>query len=191
MSKTTRPTGRPILLALLAGAMLAAGCVPVVAPAPVTVTQRLAPAPQPGPAPASSRCPLPGDAKARRSEMLALVNRFRRSHGVPPVRPERRLIRTAQAHACDNAAQASYSHYGSDGSDLRERLLREKFRPRMAVENTGLGFRKDSARMMEFWINSPGHRANLLNPKVKYMGLGVARPEGGRTAWVLNMGTPF
>ena len=191
MSKTTRPTGRPILLALLAGAMLAAGCVPVVAPAPVTVTQRLAPAPQPGPAPASSRCPLPGDAKARRSEMLALVNRFRRSHGVPPVRPERRLIRTAQAHACDNAAQASYSHYGSDGSDLRERLLREKFRPRMAVENTGLGFREDSARMMEFWINSPGHRANLLNPKVKYMGLGVARPEGGRTAWVLNMGTPL
>lgn len=191
MSEQSRSTGKPTLLALLVATALAAGCVPVVVPAPVTVSQRLAPIEPPGPAPASARCPLPEDAKARRTEMLSLVNQFRRSHGLPAVRPENRLVRAAQAHACDNASQVSYSHYGSDGADLRERLLREKFRPRMAIENTGLGFRQDSAKMMEYWINSPKHRANLLNPGVKYMGLGVARPEGGRTSWVLNMGTPL
>ncbi|MGC9369339.1 MAG: CAP domain-containing protein [Paracoccaceae bacterium] len=188
MTKSTRPKSRPAILALLVATTLAAGCVAVV---PVPVNQRAAPVVVPGPAPASARCPLPDDARARRSEIVSMINSYRRSHGLSPVRSEKRMMRAAQAHACDNAARGLYSHTGSDGTDLRGRLLRQGFRPRIAVENTGLGFRKDTARMMDYWINSPQHRANLLNPKVKYMGLGVARPAGGRTAWVLNMGTPL
>lgn len=189
MTKTARFSGKAAMLALLAATTLTAGCVAAVVPVPVN--QRAVPAVVPGPAPASSRCPLPADAKARRAELLSLVNRFRRSHDLAAVRSEKRMIRAAQAHACDNAARGIYSHYGSDGADLRDRLLRQGFRPRIAVENTGLGFGKDSARMMDFWVNSPKHRANLLNPKVKYLGLGVARPAGSRTSWVLNMGAPL
>ncbi len=175
-------------MASLLAAALTAGCVAVV---PLPVNQRASAVVLPGPAPASAKCPLPADAGARRAELLSAVNRFRRGHGLPAVRTEHRMTRAAQAHACDNAARGGYAHVGSDGADLHARLLREGFRPRIAVENTGLGFGQDSARLMAYWENSPKHRANLLNPKVKYIGLGVARPAGARTSWVLNMGTPL
>ena len=175
------------LIAIKAAALLLAGCMsPAADQTPTRTTAqpvRLSAA--------SSPCPLPADAEQRRREILSLVNAIRKQHGLTPVRPENRLQRAAQAHACDNAGRASYAHTGSDGSDLRDRLMRQGFRPRIAIENTGLGFGQDSDRMVDFWMNSTYHRANLLNPKVRRMGLGIARPQGGRTAWVLNMGTPL
>lgn len=136
-------------------------------------------------------CVMPTGGKRLPAQILNKINAERRAKGLSMLKVDGRLAQAAQSHACDNAAQQAYSHYGSDGSDLKKRLMRVNFRPRIAVENTGLGFNGDSDRMMSFWMNSPKHRANILNPKVKRFGLGVAQTPDGRTTWVLNLGTPL
>ncbi len=121
------------------------------------------------------------------AEMLADINRLRADHGLAALRVDRRLSRIAQAHACDNAARNSYSHTGSDGSDLGRRLDRGGYPWREAVENTGLGHATVQA-MLGFWTRSPGHMANLTARGVTEAGLGLARTGNGRNTWVLVLG---
>ena len=77
------------------------------------------------------------------------------------------------------------SHVGSDGSNLTQRLRRQNYLIRTAAENTGWGF-ADADRAMGFWMKSPGHRANILNPAMKEIGLGLA--DGSRPSWVMVLG---
>lgn len=121
------------------------------------------------------------------AEIVAGINSLRAGAGAAPVQANRTLARIAQGHACDNAARNSYSHSGSDGSDLTRRLTRGGYDFRAAAENTGLGH--DSAQqMLDFWTRSPGHRANMLDPALREAGLGRTRTAGGRNVWVLVMG---
>lgn len=119
------------------------------------------------------------------AEMVAGINRLRA--GAAPLQSDRTLARIAQAHACDNAARNSYSHTGSDGSDLGRRMMRGGYDYRNAAENTGLGQPSVQA-MLDFWARSPGHRANMLDPALREAGLGLARSAGGRNVWVLVLG---
>lgn len=121
------------------------------------------------------------------AEVLAAVNRLRAGAGIRALQANRHLALVAQAHACDNAARSSYSHTGSDGSDLARRLRRGQYDYRDAAENTGLGHATVQA-MVDFWARSPGHRANLLNPALTEAGLGLSRTAKGRNVWVLVQG---
>lgn len=181
----------PKILAHVTLAAVLAGCVVVPVPIPMsssgTPSSSAALYAKAGDAPASAACPLPADASARRAEVLRLVNAQRKANGLKALSTSDALTDAAQGHACDNVYQGGYSHVGSDGSDLRQRLLRVSYRPRIAVENTGWGFGQDSARLVDFWMNSDYHRANILNPKVTQFGLGVARSDGGKTSWVMNL----
>ena len=140
-----------------------------------------------GPTPVSARCATPARNSVDTSRMVSLVNAQRAAHGLAPLRTSGKLARAAQAHACDNAARASYSHYGSDGSDLGMRLRRVGYRLSTAAENTGLGF-SDPEPLVTYWMNSPGHKANILNPSITELGLGQA--DGARPTWVLDFGRP-
>jgi uncharacterized protein YkwD len=119
--------------------------------------------------------------------VLALVNDQRRRVGVPALRASAVLARAAQDHACDNAARDSHGHVSSDGAKLGERLRRAGYRLQTAAENTGRGFDTPD-RLVAFWMASPGHRANLLNPVVREAGLGRAIGPGPH--WVLVMAAP-
>lgn len=174
--------------------------IPVPSPSPVTTSSQGHPVtrapdkPTParfGPAPATSRCAPPKQATALRRAILSEVNRARRAAGLRAVVASAQLDAIAQGHACDNAARDSYSHYGSDGAELTRRLRRGGFHYHRAAENTGLGFGGDPARVMAFWMNSPGHRANILNRGLRQLGLGVATSDSGKMAWVLVLGTPW
>lgn len=146
------------------------------------------PSPAPGPAPASAKCPASAEAAAYQAHILSATNALRAQNGLPSLRASPSLARVAQAHACDNAAQQSYSHAGSDGSTLTDRLARGRYKLGRAAENTGLGFAGNPERMMSFWVNSPRHRDNLLDPGVTELGLGLA--DGAKPAWVLVLATP-
>ena len=137
----------------------------------------------PGPAPATSHCPASPDAAAFQAQILGYTNALRAQNGLPALRAAPALARVAQAHACDNAARGSYAHEGSDGSTLANRLKRGGYPIRRAAENTGLGFAGSPDKMFAFWQGSPLHRANLLDPDVTELGLGLA--EGAKPAWVL------
>ncbi|PTX46417.1 MULTISPECIES: CAP domain-containing protein [Gemmobacter] len=169
-------------LAVLAAALLA-GCVVIPVPASRGKTTVVA-----GPAPASASCPRPQGATADEARILAQVNALRAARGLGRLKPSSRLRQVAQAHACDNAARGSYSHTGSDGATLQTRLHRYGYAPRRASENTGYGFDEAPDRLVAFWMNSPGHRANLLDPRVTEAALGLA--QGTRSAWVLELALP-
>jgi uncharacterized protein YkwD len=132
-------------------------------------------------------CKQPDLLETVRYEVIAAVNAERAGAGLPPLKANARLTRAAQGHACDNAARGSYSHTGSNGSDLTARLRNAGYRFRAAAENTGRGFGTPD-RAVDWWMNSPGHRANILMRGVREIGVGVAMGDG-KAHWVLNFGT--
>lgn len=169
---TAFPPGRAALALL---ALLLAGC----------STALLTPAPGTAPA-ATAGCTADPATSAR---ALALVNAERRARGLRPVTVNARLVAAAQGHACDNMRRGVYTHTGSDGSTLSARLGRQGYRLRAAAENTGLGFEEAPERLVAFWMRSPGHRDNILDPD--FTEAGLARAKGPRSAWVLVLATGF
>jgi len=123
------------------------------------------------------------------AQALAALNDRRRTAGLAPLAADPRLQAAAQAQACDNARSRSYSHTGTDGSDLRQRLQRAGYRFREGAENTYLG-QADAAGAVDWWLTrgSPYHRDNALNPGVRQAGFGIAATGDGRRAWVLVVG---
>lgn len=129
-------------------------------------------------------CPIARDEAP--AEVARRINELRASRGLPALRYSDHLARIAQNHACDNAANKSYSHEGSNGSTLGNRLATGGYQHLGARENTGLG-RFDSAGMVAYWRNSPAHLANILDPSVDELGLGIAATNDGRRAWVMML----
>ena len=117
---------------------------------------------------------------------MARVNTERRAVGLSSVQANPRVMAAAQKHACDVAAAGRLSHTGSDGSSLTARLGREGVLGVAAVENAGMGYPTPAATLAG-WRASPGHRANLLNPRVSRFGAGVADDAQGRRVWILVM----
>jgi uncharacterized protein YkwD len=136
-------------------------------------------------APASSKCATPARASGEAARVVASVNAQRKAAGLSPVTLSSALTKTAQAHACDNAARGGISHTGTDGSNLTQRLRRQNYLITTAAENTGWGF-GSAEQAMAFWMKSPGHRANILNPRMREIGLGLA--DGSRPSWVMVLG---
>ncbi len=180
-------------IAVLSLILPLAGCVvPVVVPIPLPPTtmvvgERWPDAAPTTPAPASWSCARPARADATEAKVLAQVNDLRQERGLPRLQPSSRLRKAAQGHACDNAARQSMSHTGSDGADLGARLRRSQFKMRTATENTARGF-DDADRLVAFWMASPAHRANLLNPQVTQAALGLG--DNQRPHWVFVAAQP-
>ncbi len=136
--------------------------------------------------PASAACPAPPGLNLLTDDVLARVNAARAAGGLPAVQANPRVMAAAQKHACDVAAAGQLSHTGSDGSSLTARLGREGVLGVAAVENAGQGYPTPAAAVAG-WLASPGHRANLFNPRVGRFGAGVADDAFGRRVWILVM----
>lgn len=135
---------------------------------------------------AQTRCAAASQAAV--SATLQQVNSVRNQAGVGRLRVNDTLMRAAQLHACDMAAAGRMSHSGSDGSDLGLRLRRVGYAYRSAGENIALGRFQTGGGVVEMWYNSPGHKANMLDPAVNEAGLGIAPGNNGRNNWVLVLG---
>lgn len=148
----------------------------------------LAPAMLPAPAGAASACVAPGDSSVLRSELIASVNTERKRHGLPPLRDDHALDRAAQNQACDNAALRSISHLAANGAPLQSRLRSAGYRYRLATENTGRGFATPQ-RAVEWWMNSPKHRTNILMADTRDIGVGIAlsAPPDNKLHWIIVM----
>lgn len=123
------------------------------------------------------------------NQLLAAVNAIRAAHKLAPLRWNDRLADTASAHAADLQACGKLSHEGCDGGDLRKRLQRAGYRYRAAAENIALCI-CDPVEVVRLWMNSEGHRRNLLDPGVVELGSGRrSDPEDSRRdLWVLVLG---
>lgn len=138
---------------------------------------------------AVSACAIPAASEALQAEALKAVNAERASHGLRPLKFSRTLDKAAQGAACDNANRREITHVSSDGSHLRDRLHRVGYRFRSAAENTGRGFRSGTSAV-QWWMNSPKHKANILMGGVREIGIGIALSDApdNKLHWILNMG---
>jgi uncharacterized protein YkwD len=135
-------------------------------------------------------CNVPSNASALQAEVLSNLNAQRRAHGLSALKLSAKLDKAAQGHACDNANRRSISHDSSDGGTLKTRLRKAGYKFRAAAENTGRGF-GSGTRAVEWWMNSPKHRYNILFDRVRDVGIGIAMSDApdSKLHWVLNFGT--
>ena len=118
------------------------------------------------------------DAKPRadlEARMIEMVNEERKKAGLPPVQPDPELTLVARAHSQDMFARGYFSHYTPEKKDPFDRMKSAKVRFLAAGENLALG---QTLRIChEGLMNSPGHRANILQPSFGRLGIGIL--DGG------------
>ena len=114
-----------------------------------------------------------------RTALLCLLNAERRKHGVRPLTENERLRAAAFGHARWMVRSRSFSHFRPSGPDLVSRLRKAKYIPSsgswLVGENIGYGLprRSSPADQVRYWMTSPTHRANILNPRFQAAGLGI------------------
>lgn len=133
-------------------------------------------------------CDVPAGLAGLRAELLLLTNAERAGAGLSALTADARLDAAAQEQACRIAETGRLSHRGSWLAGLGRRLRREDYPFSMAVENIGAG-QSTAAQIVAGWMESPGHRVNMLATGAREAGFGVARGErgawGGGLAWAM------
>ncbi|MBX2865451.1 MAG: calcium-binding protein [Leptolyngbyaceae cyanobacterium MAG.088] len=109
-------------------------------------------------------------------EVLRLTNEFRAENGLPPLTMNEELARTAENHSEAMAEGDFFSHTGLNGSAPWDRAEEEGYTANSMGENIAAG-QTTPEQVVEAWINSPGHRENLLNPNYTEMGVGYVYLE--------------
>ncbi|MEY2228901.1 CAP domain-containing protein [Streptomyces sp. BF23-19] len=119
------------------------------------------------------------------AQVLALVNQERAAAGCSAVSLNAKLTKAAQDHSADMASHSNMSHTGSDGSDPGARITRAGYTWSTYGENVAYGY-STPEKVMEGWMNSQGHRENILNCSFKEIGIGLAQPGN---YWTQDFGT--
>ncbi len=105
-------------------------------------------------------------------QVVGLVNDERSKAGCGPVAEEPHLDRAAQGHSDDMSARDYFSHDTPEGDDFADRITEAGY-PRPGAENIAKGA-SSAEQVMQMWMNSSGHRDNILNCSLKKIGVGVA-----------------
>lgn len=115
--------------------------------------------------------------------MLELINAERVAAGVPILQLEQNLNASAEAHSQWMLDTDTFSHTGVGGSSAHERMVDADFDFSgnwMSAENIAIQSGRGAAGIMDdvenlhvSLMNSPGHRANILNPNLEYIGIGI------------------
>ncbi|WP_020138630.1 CAP domain-containing protein [Streptomyces sp. 351MFTsu5.1] len=120
-------------------------------------------------------------------EVVVLTNRERTGAGLPPLAADPCLAQAAQAYSTDMAARAFYSHTSPEGTQPWDRAAAAGSTRRSIGENIACG-QRSAAEVVEGWMNSPGHRANILKPGFTHIGVGFAGGGPAGTYWTQLFG---
>ncbi|MFB6825661.1 CAP domain-containing protein [Streptomyces virginiae] len=154
----------------------AAPVAPVAPTAPAPTTSR-APAPTPSKsATPTPRPPLDGHS-AEEAAVVELVNQERALAGCGPVRANPPLATLAGAFSLDMATRGFFSHEDPEGNTPWDRATKAGIAG-LGGENIARG-QGDAEAVMKAWMNSPDHKANILNCEFRTLGVGVHVAAGG------------
>jgi uncharacterized protein YkwD len=108
--------------------------------------------------------------------MLDLINQARMEAGVPPLITTPELMQSSQAHSRDMSCRNFFSHNNLEGETPFDRMEAAGYPLYYAAENiyAGQGVYNTPEKAVKAWLNSPGHRVNMLNPEYVHIGLGYA-----------------
>ncbi|WP_203248864.1 CAP domain-containing protein [Sporosarcina beigongshangi] len=158
---------------------------PVESPAPVKPVEKPAPtkptpAPTPTPAPEkptevapSTPVETPQDASISAIEkaVLDLTNAERQKAGLKPLQTDKNLMTSARQKSADMASKKYFSHtsptYGSPFDQMKANGVTYK----AAAENIAMG-QRTAEEVVKGWMESPGHRQNILTPGYTHIGIG-------------------
>lgn len=110
------------------------------------------------------------------AQMIELVNRERATAGLAPLAPDPEMTEVARRHSADMFGRGYFSHNTPEGKTPFERMREGEVRFRTAGENLALAPTLQIAHTG--LMNSPGHRANILEPRFGRLGIGIL--DGGR-----------
>jgi uncharacterized protein YkwD len=116
-------------------------------------------------------------------QVIDLTNAERVKNGLQPLQPNAELNYTADNYAEEMAENGFFSHTGLDGSKPWDRAKEVGYEAQLMGENIGRGQRSPE-QVVQGWMNSPGHRANILNEKYTEIGTGFHQ-----NYWVQNFGS--
>jgi uncharacterized protein YkwD len=144
--------------------------------------------------------PQLADRRAALARVLALTNEARSRprrcgeqafQAAPPVRWDAQLEQAAARHANDMAAHAYLDHRGRDGSTPAQRVTRSGYRWRGVGENVASG-QVTPREVVDDWLRSPGHCANLMNAEFTEMGVAYAVNMNAEAVvfWAQEFGRP-
>lgn len=136
--------------------------------------------------PAKSQCQAPANAERLVNEMARQVNATRAANGLPNLRYNTQLAQAATAHACDMVSHGFFAHRGTDGTNSHQRVLRVGYESCMTAENLAWGY-EQSSQIVGGWLQSAGHRRNMLSQDARDFGIGVIdSPRGPYTVLVVS-----
>lgn len=118
-------------------------------------------------------------------EVVHLVNVQRVKAGCDPLTVDDRLAKAAEEHSTDMAERNYFDHTTPEGLTFRDRILHAGYANPQTAENLARG-QRDAEQVMDSWMDSPGHRANILNCDLTRVGVGL--DENGMY-WTQDFGT--
>ena len=167
---TVDPQGMPRIAKLLSLALLA--CIALALP-----TSSFAA----GPCTGAETVPTAGNVASVKMATLCLLNRERASRGLGKLRADGQLAKAAQNFSTRMVRQGFFDHVCPSGSTLNSRVkstsyLRGSVRGWSLGENIawGSGTAGTPKSIVRSWMNSPGHRRNILDGRFRHIGIGIA-----------------
>lgn len=138
---------------------------------------------------ASASGSVSGAGSPQAAQVVTLTNQERATAGCKPLTVNATLTTVAQAHSVDMAKNNYFDHNSKDGKTPFDRMSKAGYGYRMAAENIAMG-QPTPAAVMDAWMNSAGHKANILNCGLKQIGIGYALNGNGTPYWTQDFGTP-
>ncbi|APY89773.1 RNA polymerase [Streptomyces alfalfae] len=143
-----------------------------------TKKPKLTPTPTKAPPKPKPEASAPQVPSGTADQVISLVNAERAKAGCGPVRANSQLATAATRHSADMDARDYFDHTSPDGTDPGDRITAAGYRWSTYGENIARG-QQTPAAVMDSWMNSSGHRANILNCDFKELGIGIHRASGG------------
>jgi uncharacterized protein YkwD len=112
-----------------------------------------------------------------------LTNTARLAHGCKPLKLNSKLNTAAEKHAKDMSKYDYFSHTSRNGTTWSKRIKKAGYQT-PGGENIAMGF-PTAVSVVQAWLNSPGHRRNILDCNFKKIGVGFAP---GGDYWVQDFG---
>ncbi|EUC40988.1 hypothetical protein COCMIDRAFT_9246 [Bipolaris oryzae ATCC 44560] len=122
-------------------------------------------------------------------EVVHLVNNHRVANGCSRLATVSHLANAAQGHSNDMASRGYFSHTTPEGVPFTNRILNAGYKFRSAAENIAKG-QTSAADVVEAWMKSPGHRANILDCALQHTGVGAATGSDGSWYWTQDFASP-
>lgn len=127
-----------------------------------------------------------------RASVIAAMNEYRAQHHLPPLREDRRLDAAANDRMTDMEDIGYWAHESPDGRSPFVWLPVHGYEIHFAGENLACGF-ETTEMLVEGWMESPGHRANILSPNFEDCGIaiidGMTMRRGNGKSIVVMFGT--